>query len=255
MLSLNAQDTLKLKTIKTYYGEMNENVFYRMGELDNAVLNTDTLSRLFPELLVKNISNDTFSSSVVYEYIIDFFLYSADTSLLLSDRNVSMRFPFVGKDFFPGDTMSIYSMAFTILDVIDEIKVYYGIDFEQISFWKIITGISYTSKDGSYSDKVFHEGADTVIFRIVSGSVNIMEIENNPSIVSIYPNPAQTQFTVTNTENANLQLYNILGQEVLRTYGNEKNTIINVEFLPQGMYMLKVVKDKTSSVHKIQIVK
>jgi hypothetical protein len=83
---------------------------------------------------------------------------------------------------------------------------------------------------------------------------NVKEHAAN-SVRQVYPNPAQTQFTVTNTENASLQLYNIVGQEVLRTYSKEENTVVNVDFLPQGMYMLKVVKDRGSSVHKIQVVR
>ena len=71
----------------------------------------------------------------------------------------------------------------------------------------------------------------------------------------IYPNPTQLQFTVTNTENATIQLFNMLGQEVLQVTNTEGNTVINVDFLPQGIYVLKVLKDNNPSVHKIQIVK
>ena len=67
----------------------------------------------------------------------------------------------------------------------------------------------------------------------------------------IFPNPAQTHFTVTNTANATLHLYNTMGQEVFSTYGKEENTIINVNTLPQGVYVLKVTKDGVLSTHKV----
>jgi len=71
----------------------------------------------------------------------------------------------------------------------------------------------------------------------------------------IYPNPVQSQFTVTNTENADIQLFNILGQKVFQTFGTQENTVVNTASLPQGLYVLKVVKDNVSTVHKVQIMK
>jgi hypothetical protein len=71
--------------------------------------------------------------------------------------------------------------------------------------------------------------------------------------VKIFPNPAKTQFTVTNAENSNLYLYNIVGQEVFSTYSKEENTVINVNTFPQGVYVLKGVKEGNVSVHKVVI--
>ena len=69
--------------------------------------------------------------------------------------------------------------------------------------------------------------------------------------LQIFPNPAQTHFTITNTENADIYLYNIVGQEVLHIYGTEENTVINVNSLTQGVYLLKVVKEGNVSAHKV----
>jgi len=71
----------------------------------------------------------------------------------------------------------------------------------------------------------------------------------------VYPNPAQSQFTVTNTENAEIQLFNILGQKVFQTFGKQENTVVNTVSLPQGLYVLKVVKGDFSTVHKVQLVR
>ena len=70
---------------------------------------------------------------------------------------------------------------------------------------------------------------------------------------TVFPNPARSQFTVTNTKNASLQLYNMVGQEILHTQSTEENTIINVSTLPQGLYMLKVVKDGAVKIYKVVI--
>ena len=69
----------------------------------------------------------------------------------------------------------------------------------------------------------------------------------------IFPNPARSQFTITHTENASLQLYNTVGQEVLHTQSTDENTIINVSTLPQGLYVLKVVKDGAVKMYKVVV--
>ncbi len=257
ILSANAQDTLKLKTIKTYYGDIKESYYYRIGELDGAAINTDTLSLLIPELLILNVSNDTFSSGVRFEYIIDFYLY-ADTGLLSVDRNVSLRYP-IPYDFFPNDTIDLGSIgfkAFPLLGVIKEIEGM-GIDFEQISYWKIITGISYTSKDGTYSEKVFYEGADTSVFYIVRGDVGVKAIEQNTSIFTLYPNPANESITIDN-EGIPIKevcFYNLVGQKVKQMPINATQANINIQEMPPGMYIIKINTAQGMLIKKTQIIR
>lgn len=59
--------------------------------------------------------------------------------------------------------------------------------------------------------------------------------------ISIFPNPAQSQFIVTNAENATIQLYNILGQKVKQVTAKEENTIIQTEDLSAGMYVKEML--------------
>jgi len=251
ILGSNAQDTLKVKTIKTYYGDIDGTVYHRIGELDGAVLNADTLSYFSPEWAVVNISNDTFSSDIKYNIIAYLFFY-ADTGLLFKD-SLGFDFPIpIGKEFYPNDTI-FPGLGFKFSNVINYLKGDVGIELEQISYWKMISGINYTDKDGYYSDSVFYAGADTSTFYVVRTPVNIVKTDYNASLQTIFPNPARSQFTVTNTENASLQLYNMVGQEVLHTQSTDENTIINVSTLPQGLYMLKVVKDGYVRMYKVVV--
>ena len=243
-----AQDTLKLKTITTYYGEVNGGYFDRIGNLNGSTINMDSISVFYPEVSVVNISNDTFSSGVGYEVIMDFFIY-ADTGLLLYDRNISQRAPlFI--DFFPNDTASFFFMSFKFSDIMSYNESI-GIYLEQMSYWKLITGISYTSKDGTFTDSVFYAGADTSIFYVTKTPVSIREVEQFS--ISVFPNPVRSQFTVTNTEDANITLYNILGQEVKRTQGTTEQTTIYTDNLPAGIYVLKVEKEGAVFTKKVQI--
>jgi len=91
---------------------------------------------------------------------------------------------------------------------------------------------------------------DTYYYSLLN--VNIVE----PKAINrvVFPNPAQSQFTVTNTENTDIQLFNMVGQEVFRTYSKEESTVVEVGSLPQGVYMLKVLqKDGNFSVRKVVV--
>jgi hypothetical protein len=244
-------DTLKLKIIQTNYGLAAAEVFNTIGDLDNAVINIDTLFFFHPEIFLVNISDETFKSNETYRVEI-FYSAHADTGLLMwNDIGISFN---IGMALLSNDTVKIgFAEDIDLLKIIDELKEVRGIDFEEISYWRMVAGIGATSKDGVYSNSVFYAGADTSVFYVVKGDVGIQEMEKETNLISVYPNPARSQFTVTNTENASLQLYNMLGQEVLRTYSKEANTLVNVDFVPQGMYVLKIVKNGISSTHKIAI--
>ena len=256
--STSAQDTPKFKVIKAYYGEVDEYSFNVKGELDGAVINTDTISLLmFPLIRVVNISNDTFSSDVRYEVVLDFFLY-ADTGLLLSDHNVSKRLS-IGNKFLPNDTIGFGIIVFSLPSVINEIEMS-GIALEQISYWKMIAGISYTSKDGMYSEEAFYAGADTSIFYVVRGGVGVVEPHNYADL-QIYPNPTTGQLTIESTELKieRVEILDILVQCVFTTpnpsKGGESSTsaqfpsfggagvVIDVSHLASGAYFVTVYSE------------
>lgn len=250
ILSVNAQDTLKWKTIKTYYGDIKEDSYVRIGELDGAVINTDTLSELIPELLISNVSHDTFPSGVGFEYIIDFYLY-ADTGLLLMDHNVSTTY-FLPFNFYPNNTISLGSigfMGFPLLTVINYIEGM-GIDFKEISYWKIITGINYTSKDGYYSEKVFYEGADTCIFYIKKGNVGIQVAQDNSGF-TVYPNPTNGVLQIMNSalRNECIEIYDMAGR-IVKTVNSPMNNTINVSDIQNGMYFIAVYSNGERAIRK-----
>ena len=70
-------------------------------------------------------------------------------------------------------------------------------------------------------------------------TVNVPEIEKNN--MTVYPNPATNNFTVNlgNDEKANIQLFNIVGQQVY-SENITGSAQVNVANLHSGVYMLKV---------------
>lgn len=82
--------------------------------------------------------------------------------------------------------------------------------------------------------------------------VNVPEIEKtNPTV---YPNPATNNFTVNlgNDEKANIQLFNIVGQQVY-SENITGSTQVNVANLHSGVYMLKINQNGKSYTTKVVV--
>jgi len=253
VLSTNAQeecDTLKWKTIESYYCEQTMGTIKKIDYLDGAIINVDTLSVFYPGIGIVNISNDTFYDNEGFSIVAICLVY-ADIGLIGGWN--SSKYYFFGKKFFPNDTIRAgIEIKADLQFMLNQIKDTKGIDIEEIRYWEMIIGVGYTDKDGDYSDSVFYAGADTSIFYVVRTPVGIVGANNYSPLRSVFPNPTRSHFTVTNTENANLYLYNMVGQEVWRAYNTDVETHCNVS-LPQGMYVLKVEKDGVFSIHKIVV--
>lgn len=84
-------------------------------------------------------------------------------------------------------------------------------------------------------------------------SIEITDIEG-PSI-TIYPNPAQNQITITGTENnlKNMVIYDIIGRDVMdltKEISKEKSMrLIDISNLNKGVYWI-VTKNTTNRVEK-----
>ena len=61
--------------------------------------------------------------------------------------------------------------------------------------------------------------------------------ENVSQVVAVYPNPAKDRVVIEGIEVAEVQVYNALGQLVKTVKDNNE---INVESLPEGVYMLRI---------------
>ncbi len=68
-------------------------------------------------------------------------------------------------------------------------------------------------------------------------------VQDNPSNIAIFPNPAQDQFTISGNKQPlqSIVVYNVLGQQVLSVTGNKTaNQTISVASLPSGLYLVSL---------------
>lgn len=234
--SVSAQDAVKLKTVRTEYGVFVNSKFNSMGNLDGAVINPDSVSILATQMYIVNTSKDTFKGTDKFRQVMIFYPYSSNGELLTEpDFNESNIYPFVN-DLLPGDTVCFGTMRFRFSDIRDAVGEN---TWNQISYWKIVTGINYTSVDGIYSDSVLFAGADTCTFRVMS-SDGVPHVTAAQSL-SVYPNPATSQVMVRVSDpaalNGELTLTNMLGEVVCRRTITNAETPISLQGMANGMYI------------------
>ena len=89
----------------------------------------------------------------------------------------------------------------------------------------------------------------------INGSSN-SGITNNPiNKINIYPNPSNGSLNITNAENANIIVYNLLGEAVKNISINSAFSTIDLSKLSNGSYIIKVITDKDIFTQTINIVK
>jgi len=79
--------------------------------------------------------------------------------------------------------------------------------------------------------------------------------ENFLNNISIYPNPASNKITVSNAENADVNIYNISGQILISEKNIPKYEIIDLSLLQSGTYFIQILKDGQLLTKKVNVIK
>ena len=82
-------------------------------------------------------------------------------------------------------------------------------------------------------------------------SVTDIALEN----IRLYPNPASTILNISNAENADIEIYNLLGQLIVTKNNLDRDDQIEVASLKTGTYLVKISKDNAIKVEKLVIAK
>ena len=75
---------------------------------------------------------------------------------------------------------------------------------------------------------------------------SVRDININPDIISIYPNPSIDKISIKGESIKNIELLNGIGQFITSITPNSNQTTINIEDLKPGLYFLKIDIDGKS---------
>jgi hypothetical protein len=68
----------------------------------------------------------------------------------------------------------------------------------------------------------------------------------------IFPNPVKEYVTIyTSTPSYNIKIYSIKGELIKNIKGNERNSLIDVSYLPSGIYFFQITSNESSYIEKI----
>ena len=85
----------------------------------------------------------------------------------------------------------------------------------------------------------------------IDGITAVDELEGVAEVLSVYPNPATSLIFIEGVDVAQVQVFNTLGQQVKTILGINE---VNVDDLPQGMYLLRIMAaDGTSHVARVAV--
>jgi hypothetical protein len=77
-------------------------------------------------------------------------------------------------------------------------------------------------------------------------SLAVPQVSNNSTMINVYPNPSQGTFTFdisTNLKNAQLKIYNTIGQEVSYSTVNMGKNLISLNNQPAGIYLYRLLNE------------
>ena len=104
------------------------------------------------------------------------------------------------------------------------------------------TGTFVQSDDADASNN-YYQGLTFELTDLFPGAgVGVQEVSHNTHM-SLYPNPAVEQLNVTLSQDADIVIYNIMGQNVMNVEGHAGANSINVSNLNAGVYFISAGSD------------
>ena len=73
------------------------------------------------------------------------------------------------------------------------------------------------------------------------------------SNIEIYPNPATDRFYVNVNNNAQVEVFSIIGKKVVQTQVADQNTPVSIQNLKSGVYIIKITQDGATTTKKLII--
>jgi hypothetical protein len=103
-----------------------------------------------------------------------------------------------------------------------------------------------------YANPTAQEGYGIPNFASVYNLLDVETVENNSNQVTIFPNPIQDKINFKfpkNSDKLEITIVNLLGKTMIHQFIFKEKPVMNISYLPSGLYMLQFVyNDKISTI-------
>ena len=157
--------------------------------------------------------------------------------------------PLDGNDLLVGDTIEFYLADYRFSDDNDDyiINTWETITFDDLVAKKIKFNLSSSDNGNFGMNTPAYFALDNLVF---SPTVGLKS--NNQLSASIFPNPTQGELNIIIENNAELQLFNTVGQ-LVKSESVNGQTKVDVNNLPAGIYQLSLTSETGSHTQKVVI--
>ena len=97
---------------------------------------------------------------------------------------------------------------------------------------------SFVQNDDTESGDNYYQGLTFELTDLFPGFDAVDEVISHNTHMSVYPNPATDQIGITLSQNADIVIYNIMGQNVMTVEGHAGANTINISNLTSGIYFV-----------------
>ena len=97
----------------------------------------------------------------------------------------------------------------------------------------------------SHGNMIIADYNNMRVREVVNHPLNQNEILNREDQIKIFPNPTTGTITITNAQNQELTLTNILGEKLVHFTAPEKKQLIDLSNYPNGIYILDLSNPQT----------
>jgi len=113
-----------------------------------------------------------------------------------------------------------------------------------------LDGELYNLRGLIYKNDAFYLTQSNVVSKITDSQLSISDMQNE-NFVKIYPNPTSNTITINIDYDANIRIYNNLGQFIFQKNITQNDNVINIDNLNRGLYQIEIITKSNKFYKKI----
>lgn len=117
----------------------------------------------------------------------------------------------------------------------------------------VAVGITYSYGDGVPNIYVLKTGPNLASTGNILVVVGIDELSDRNKPVMIYPNPAFSHVNIAISKQSVVEIFDAMGRELLHAQVIQGNNTVDISFIPDGIYFIRIINDDQLFLDKIII--